>query len=278
VSSESPEGITPTPDPGTPADSGGPLDPGAPPPPESAPARPGSAPAVLFATARAAPEVESDGWTISRLAIVGAVGMLLIAVGALAATGGLTLLRGPGSGPFSAADRALLGNSGAGVVPDVAASPGTPPTGVAVGRAPGHAKRGRPPAAPVASSPVSPSPTPGTPGARTCTVVQQAAADLGGDLVRDRGRWFRVTVRSAAAAPVAVWRLVFDLPAGEEILRVWHGAFRQEGRQVAVVIDREPVGSPGVRTFAYQVSGRSGGTGFALNGAPCSLAAVPAVG
>ena len=259
MSSESPEGITPTPDPGTPADSGGPLDPGAPPPPESAPARPGSALAVLFATAQAAPEVESDGWTVSRLAIVGAVGMLLIAVGALAATGGLTLLRGPGSGPFSAADRALLGNSGAGVVPDV-------------GRVPGHAKRGRPPAAPVASSPVSPSPTPGTPGARTCTVVQQSAAGLGGDLRRNRGRWIRVTVTSAAAARVGVWRVALHLPAGELVLRVWNGAFRQDGRQVTVVIDREGTTSPGVRGFAYQVSGQVGGAGFALNGAPCGLA------
>jgi len=271
VSSESPEGTTPTPDPGTPADPGGPLDPGAPPLPESAPAGPGAALTVLFATAQAAPDPESDGWTVSRLAIVGAVGMLLIAIGALAAAGGLILLRGPGSGPVSAADRALLANPGAGVVPDVAASPGTPPTGAGVGPVPGRAKRGRPPAAPVASSPVSASPTPGTPGTRTCTVLQQSAAGLGADLPRNRVRWIRVTVTSATAQ-VGVWRVVFHLPAGELVLRVWNGAFRQNGGQVTVVIGREHTTSPSVRGFAYQVSGQAVGAGFALNGGPCGLA------
>ena len=76
----------------------------------------------------------------------------------------------------------------------------------------------------------------------------------------------------AAAARVSVWRLVFDLPGGEVVLRVWNGAFRQDGRQVTVVIGRQRTPSPGVRSFAYQASVRAGGAGFALNGAPCGLA------
>ena len=275
MSSKSPDGSTPAPDPGVSAP-GAPSAP-APPDPESAPAPPSGALDAWFASAQAAPDPESDGWTVSRLAIVGAVGMLLIAIGALAAAGALALLRGPGSGPVSAADRALLANSGAGIVPDVAASHTTPqPTGTGAGPAPGRASRALPPPAPDPSSPAVPSPTPSTPVDRTCTVVQQPAADLGGDLIRNRGRWIRVTVMSAAALRVAEWRLVFQLPSGEQVLRVLHGEFQQEGRQVAVLIGREPVRASAVRSFAYRVSGRVGGAEFALNGAPCGLASAPA--
>lgn len=261
MSSESPEGPPPSTEPG-----------------EQAAAQPlGPLDALIEAALAAPADPDEAGWTVSRVAMVSALGMLLIMFGALGAAGALALLRGPTSGPISAADRALIANPGAGISPDVAATVAAPrPTGLvapAAGPPPGStdragtaAARARSSSAPGSSRPAST--TPAVP--RTCTVSQQIDGR--------RARWVLVAVTSESAARGRAWELVFDLPAGDVVVRLWGGTFRQVGRQVTVDLGRERIRAGDTRRFAYQVAGRPSpaGTGFALDGRLCAVLPAPA--
>lgn len=116
----------------------------------------------------------------------------------------------------------------------------------------------------------TPTPDPTTPPAGTCSVTYGAST-------WNTGFTANVIVRNLSATPVEGWRLTFTFPSGQSVTQAWSSTVTQQGAQVTVT-NAPWNGSiaPGQsQTFGFNGAhpGTNGTpTGFALNGAACSVA------